>query len=336
MKSILVYGGSSTGKTTLCGQFARYQYMRYGRRPCLYVGADSGPESAADEVAEGMLIPYNLATHPDPLWALRRIADGMWPRQINPVTGAAVNPQDFVDLRVLNLPISGLVVEGITRINENLSRSFTSDMQIQTGQPLVARFRLNGSGAILQGASLMTPETPQEESFSLPSQGTFNFIQQQTIDYVSRLKAHPYAPRLLVTAHQGEGKTSEGIAARCLGPMIYGRALVDKAPGWFSSYFHLETVPAHSFGQGSPEMRAIWFTHHLDRMGSGLWWPSKLGASARITGWFRHNNPTGFVLAYIDNNYQLQGGLTPFLEAFDSELQPRQIIDVGLRPLITS
>ncbi len=343
MQSFLVYGSTSTGKTTLCGQFARYQHWLHRGAPCLYVGCDSGAESAADEIADGCMIPYNLGSHPNPLWALRRLARGYWPSQIDGL-GRAVNPWEFIDLRRLGLRISGLIVEGITRINELLSGSITNEMQLDTQEPLTAKFRLRPGGTdglVIQGLALQAAELDNEESFSMASRGTYKFLQEQTLDYVNRLKAHPYAHRLLMTAHQGEGKTSEGITARVLGPAVFGRAVVDKAPGWFSSYFHVETIPEGEFGvlrdpQGrelihpitrrpilTPESRALWFRFHPDRLGSGLMWPGKLGASPRLTHMFREYFSAGYSNAWIDQNGKLQGGLYPFLMAFDAEPRPR-------------
>ena len=139
-------------------------------------------------------------------------------------------------------------------------------------------------------------------------------MQQHTLDYITRLKAHPHCPRLLVTAHQGEGKNSEGIQTRCLGPIVKGKGLVDKAPGWFSSYFHMEVMPAYIApnGQQMPEHRAMWFRFHPDRNGSGLMWPGKLGASPRVTHEFQQRHPYGFIPSWnIEGN--IVGGIKDFL-----------------------
>lgn len=335
MQSILIYGGSSTGKTSLVGQFAKYQFHRHRGRPTLYVGADSGWESAIDEVRAGYMIPYNLATHNNPPWALRRIANGMWPTGIDPDTGAALDPSDkgFRDIRELGLQISGIAVEGITRINQLLSGTMTNDLQLSTQEPLTAQFRLRHDRTIVQGNALQFAATPDEESYSMASRGTYKWVQEQTLDYVTRFKAHPYAPRLLMTAHQGEGKTSEGVTARCLGPLIYGKAGVADVPGWFSTYFHVETIPEGTFGPGTPEMRALWFRHHIDRHGSGLQWPSKLGASAKLTFQFRQHFKDGYIPAWIDAD-GLKGGLIDFLSAYDFYERPSgpdqsRIIEIG-------
>lgn len=334
MQSLLIYGASSTGKTSQIGQFARYQFRLHGGRPVLYVGADSGWESAIDEVRDGCLIPYNLATHPNIPWALRRIAKGEWPTRIDPITGAAFDPSEkgFKDLRAMGMEISGMAVEGITRINELLSGTLTNDWQLSTQEPLTAQFRLRADGTVLQGNALQFPAADDEENYSMASRGTYKWVQEQTLDYVNRFKSHPYAPRLIMTAHQGEGKTSEGIAARCLGPLVFGKALVDKAPGWFSSYFHIETIPQDSWrdsnGKPNDEMRALWFRHHIDRMGSGLQWPSKLGASPLLTQQFRNHFKDGFMYSWLDNS-GLKGGIAEFLAAYDFYERPNSNVVVN-------
>lgn len=321
MQSLLVYGGSSTGKTSLAGQFARYQASMHGGLPCLYVGADSGWESAMDEVIDGVMLPYNLASHPDPLWALRRIARGMWPENINPLTGVAQHPNRLFMLPQLGIRISGLIIEGVTRIGELIAGNMTNELVIDTQEPLTAKFRLRPGGHVVQGSALLAPQNDDEESFSMASRGTYKFVQEQTYDWISRVKAHPFAPRLLVTAHQGDGMTSgDGVKARCLGPVVFGKAGVDKCPGWFSSYFHVETIPRNFWAPNSPEMRALWFQHHHDPA-SGLMWPGKLGASATFTHGFRQQHPHGFIPAWIDDKGKLQGGLASFTHAFDTYRQ---------------
>jgi hypothetical protein len=210
-----------------------------------------------------------------------------------------------------------LAVEGITRINELLATTMSNELQMDTQEPLTAKFRLKNDGTMLQGKLLEMPELHDEESFSMASRGTYKFVQEQTMDYVSRFKAHPYSPRLIMTAHQGEGKTNEGVSARCLGPLIYGRAGVANAPGWFSSYFHIEVIPENTYGQGSPEMRALWFRFHLDTNGSGLQWPAKLGASPRLTEAIRAQFPQGFAPVWIKDG-KLEGGIARLLHQFDS------------------
>jgi hypothetical protein len=315
MQSILIYGGSSSGKTTQIGLYARYQHYVTGA-PVYYIGADSGWEAAADEVAMGILKPYSLSSHPNIPWALRRLTKGFWPAQIDPVTGAAVNPLDFRPMPELGIRCGGLAVEGITRINELLSGTLSNDWQLDTQEPLTAKFRIRGDGTLLQGKSLDLIEAGDEESFSMASRGTYKFVQEQTLDYVNRFKAHPFAPRLLMTAHQGEGKSNEGVSARVLGPSIFGKAGVANAPGWFSHYFHIESIPASA--NNNPDMKALWFVFHPDRAGSGLLWPSKLGVTPRLHNYFCQQNPWGFIPSWIDQ-HGLRGGIGTFLQSYDSQ-----------------
>jgi hypothetical protein len=261
-------------------------------------------------------LPFNLASHPNPPWALRRVSRGFWPAKVD-IEGRAINPNDF---RPLWFPISGLSVEGITKINEILAPFITNELVVDTQDKTVSKFRLKADGNLLTGSALLAPEADDEESYSMASRGTYSFLQQQTQDWINRFKGHPTAPRLLITAHAGEGK-SEGSAARCLGPVVFGRALVDRAPSWFSSYFHCEIIPANSYyGPNTPEMRALWFQHHPDPA-TGLMWPSKLGLSARMSQYFRSQFPSGFIPAWTTQE-GLAGGLLPFLEIFDAAATP--------------
>lgn len=336
MQTILLYGGSTAGKTTQASAFAEYQFRMLGV-PVLYIGSDSGWASAGDAVLSGAMIPYNLASAKTVLFTLRRLARGQWPSDLKRVSGQTVNMRQVVGEWITDgfslgtndvmkpieqlfpvgpkgYRIGGIIIEGLTRNAQLLAGTLTNEMQQDTGQPLVSKFKIKSDGTVVQGPALVTsPDQDDEESYAMNSQGTYSAVQQWTIEYVNRFKGHPHCPRLLVTAHQGEGK-NQGL--RCLGPVIMGNALVGDAPGWFDSYFHCEPIPVGSFGPNSPEMRALWYQSHPDRNGSsGLMWPTKLGATPRITAWFRQNYPGGFIPASINDKGELGGGLRPFLEA---------------------
>lgn len=322
MQTLLVFGTTGTGKTVISGEFALYQAFKHNA-PCLYCGADSGWDSASDKVSMGVMEPYNLASHPNALWALRRIARGMWPREIDQ-NGRAANPGDFVDIRqhpkLSRTGISGLIVEGLSRNAELMSSQLVNDMEgVKTGEPLVSQFRINAKGETItpvgEKNAFLSKEADDEEMFALPSRGTYNFLQSQTSAYVNAMKGHPHAPRILFTAHQTEGKASEG-QARVLGPLIFGRAGVDKAPGWFGSYFHAQTFPADSFGVGSPEIKALWYQWHADPM-LGLPWPSKLGVPANVMAQFRVKYQYGFVPSWINPDGSISGGITEILKTMD-------------------
>ena len=336
MQTLLVFGATGTGKTVIAGEFALYQAFKHNA-PCLYCGADSGWDSAGDKVAMGVMEPYNLASHPNALWALRRIARGMWPREIDP-NGRAVNPSDFVDIRqhpkLAKTGISGLIIEGLSRNAELMSTQLVNDMEgIKTGEPLVSQFRIDGKGKTTtpQGDKnvFLSQELEDEEMFALPSRGTYNFLQSQTSAYVNAMKGHPHAPRILFTAHQTEGKSSEG-PGRVLGPLIFGRAGVDRAPGWFGSYFHAQTFPRDSFGQGSPEVKALWYEWHADQS-LGLPWPSKFGVPANVITQFRREFPYGFVPSWINPDGSMVGGISVILRALDNGAAPPPAITNGLR-----
>ncbi len=320
MQTMMVYGpAGGGGKTTICGQFARHQALAL-KAPCLYIGSDSGWTSAADEVDEGMMIPYNLATAKTVLFTLRRLARGFWPAdRTKDGFSLGTDPvmkriEELLPVGPMGYRISGIILEGLKRNAELMASTLVGEMQQDTGQPLVSKFRINSDGKVMQSkADLATDERGDEESYAMNSQGTYSFVQQATLEYIGRFKGHAHCPRLLVTSHQGEGK-NQGL--RVLGPVVMGNALVGDAPGWFDSCFHIETIPKDAMFQGSPEQRALWYRTHPDLSGSsGLMWPAKLGTSPRITAWFRQHYPNGFINASIDDNGILQGGLAPFLAA---------------------
>lgn len=319
MQTMMIYGPSGgPGKTTLCGQFARHQATTL-KAPCLYIGSDSGWTSAADEVAERLMIPYNLATAKTVLFTLRRLARGFWPCDLKYGFSLGTDTsmkriEELFPVGPMGYRISGICLEGLTRNAQLMASTLVGEMQQDTGQPLVSKFRLNSDGKVMQSkADLAVDERSDEESFAMNSQGTYSAVQQWTIEYVGRFKGHPHCPRLLVTSHQGEGK-SQGM--RVLGPIVMGNALVGDVPGWFDSCFHVEIIPKGAMYQDSPEQRALWYRTHPDINGStGLMWPAKLGTSPRLTAWFRQAYPHGYITASIDENGILQGGLAPFLVA---------------------
>jgi hypothetical protein len=213
--------------------------------------------------------------------------------------------------------LGGIVVEGLSRIASLLAQSATNEMGKSTGEPLSAHFRIGKGGSFVEDPKLLSA-TPldDEETFSMASRGTYKFVQSQTEDYVNRLKGHPFAPRVLVTAHQREGKTGESAnGSRALGPMIYGSSGVDLTTGWFGNAFHLTPLPPNNqFPVGT---RGLWFAPHYDQ-DTRLNWPAKLGIPSSLFPQFLSSFPYGFIPCVMDAQGNIQGGLSPVLQTLDS------------------
>ena len=167
MQSILIYGGSSSGKTTEAGEFAKHQAERLDA-PVLYVNADNDAGSAADAVSSGALIPLDLHSAEFPLYTIRRISRGYWPHGLKdghwPNRRDFGKIEDFFPVRSRGYRIGGIVLEGLTRFGDLLGNTLKNEMAIDQGEPIVGKFRMKSDGSVLQGKALDAPETNDEES----------------------------------------------------------------------------------------------------------------------------------------------------------------------------
>lgn len=263
-QSILLYGESSTFKTTQIGLYADYEYDRTGL-PTRLITCDSGFGPVQDQVQRGTIIPLRLESAMHPVPVLNKLSKGMWPlRIINEHEGLwAMNPGDsFVSM---THQTGAIAVEGLTRICELVRKAWCEEHR-EMGEPLQGKYEQDG------------------ESFAFQSRGTLFGVQQLINNLVIGFRGLP-VDRVLFTAHESKGKDVTGKSM--FGPATTGLALTDKVSGWFEVTLHHESytyaVKTKTGKQVTrPGVRA-YFTRHQDHEVKGMYWPAKLGVSAAIS-----------------------------------------------------
>lgn len=294
----LVYGASSSSKTTLCGQFHRYESNRL-QAPGLHVTLDSSVEPMMDEIQEGRVRIWHLgyeqqSINSSLLNALHRLAAGYTPKDIDPVTGQRVSDNWNYNIR------GAMSVEGVSLISDALLRY----MAIERGQQNVKFVEV--SGQAVGGAY----------------QATYSDVKTAMVETITKMKGLPGAQRVLWTAHEGVGTDMQ--QANTLGPAMTPSKGIDKIPALFAHSLRTESITFMN-EEGKPEQgKLIHFDPHVEPK-SGLKWPCKVSMSPARTWALRKKASDvsngvlpGALLARLKDG-KLVGGITDFLEFLDSK-----------------
>lgn len=295
-QSILLYGESSTFKTTQIGLFADYEYERTGL-PTRLATCDSGAGPVADQVNRGTLILLRLESCPHPVPVLNKLSKGLWPvKAIDPINGLwDMSPgSPFAPMA----PTGAYAVEGLTRICE-LVRKAWCDEHREMGEPLQGKYEQDG------------------EQFAFQSRGTLFGTQQLINNLVINFRGLP-VDRVLFTAHESKGKDVTGKTV--FGPATTGLALTDKVAGWFEVSLHHESYQ-YAVKKGAKTLTRsgvkAYFTRHQDAQVKGMYWPAKMGVDAKITARILDIHDEGwFPLAMQGEEYV--SGLHTFLYLIDN------------------
>src|SRR6185437_13479216 len=261
-QSLLLYGESSTFKTTQIGLFADYQFARTGL-PTRLITCDSGVGPCADQVSRGTLIPLSLKHSPIPIAAINKIAKGMWPKNVIDLESGIWEMDQASNFEPCLTNTGAYAVEGLDRLCELASKAWTMDNQ--RGSP---RGIFEEMG----------------EKFSFRSQSIYGDIQQfigNVVLYFGGLNVD----RVLFTAHESKGKDLSGKTT--FGPATMGPALTDKVAGWFEITLHHESYMYTAKGKsGKSVVRSgvrAYFQRHQDSEVKGMYWPAKLGNTPMLT-----------------------------------------------------
>lgn len=297
-QSILLYGESSTYKTTQIGLFADYQFDKTGK-PTRLITCDSGVGPCADQVRRGTLIPLRLESAPHPVPVLNKLSKGLWPAKvINQDEGLWV-----MDPGALFAPFlketGAIAVEGLTRICELVRKSWCDEHR-EMGEPLQGKYEQDG------------------EQFAFQSRGTLFGTQQLINNLVINFRGLG-VDRVLFTAHESKGRDISGKTV--FGPATTGAALTDKVSGWFEITLHHESY-TYAVKKGvktimRPGVKA-YFTRHQDREVKGMYWPAKFSLPPHIASRVLDIHEDGFIPLAMDGE-QYVSGLHTLLYLIDNE-----------------
>lgn len=222
-RSGIIYGDSSTRKTTQVKFFSRYIYERTGKGTLLLSMDGGGWTPCEPEVQAGLILPYRCNAQV-PLPILRKISQGYWPEDSGETEITRTN------LRRIDWSKWGAVaVEGVTSISQALMRHL-ADKAIKTGEEATNRF----------DQMVLVDDKVTTESFAGNSRGHYGFVQNQLYSLITNMNALP-CEYVLYTGL--ESRTEEDDRTTVYGPQIAGKKATNLIPSWVGDCIHAQGYP---------------------------------------------------------------------------------------------
>ncbi len=277
-RTILIYGESGVFKTSNVAEFCCWLNARFGGKVRGVFGDNRGP--LREVVEAGIMEPWDIMTHADPLGCITAASQGYWPSKLENGVATGKLTKDMSG-------VAGYVVEGLTEIGTLLMRNNEAKKR-STGEPLVADFNLTIDGIKFE--------------YAMGSRGTYQFVQNQTHRYVKTGFAGLDVPYVLCTSHESKG--FDDFNNPVFGPVIVGSALVDRICQWFDmalhfdKYFYELQVPGVNGAAAKKVLRTgarAYFTSHADANIKTAIWQAKLGIETYLMDGIYGMWPEGYV-----------------------------------------
>lgn len=220
-KSGCIYGSTGTYKTTAIAHFARYIARTTGKATLL-LSADGGGWTPCDEeIAVGMIRPYQIDTSTIFLPTLVMVGRGYWPSNIGENDPSRVNftPINWDD-------IGAIAVEGFTSIGTGLLLH-CAQKALKTGEDATSKFTLP---IMMDGQVVSVP-------FAGNSKGHYQFVQNQLQGFTKAATSLP-CKYVLFT---GIDKRAEDADRKTIGGVhVPGKAITDLIPTWIGDFIHAQ------------------------------------------------------------------------------------------------
>lgn len=217
----LVYGVSSSGKTTWYLKFAIDLYQKTGKKTRWYLGDGGGETILVNDVdAFVSVMPYNLWDHP--LETTQKICEGWWPQDPTRPNSKLLPPsKDELD------EIGLFVYEGTTVMSDYIMGDRPGGLanRMAKGEMLNndASFKLK-DGELIFGGNARTH---------------YGFTQRRIVDCIERTRSLP--AHVGWTGHERKVEDEE-YKEVWIGPDVAGRLLTTKIGASFGNTIHLQTV----------------------------------------------------------------------------------------------
>lgn len=238
-RSLCLYGGTGTFKSTQVKFFARYIAETTGKATLLLSLDGGGWEPCQPEVLAGMILPWRCETANTPLSLMRKVSQGYWPRDAEKIneaiagmfsTGqvdpdASMTPVDWTR-------IGGIAVEGWTSISQVIMR-YLPDKGLSVGGE--DRNKIGSNMSFTQG--VVVDGTPLIESFGSNTRGDYGFVQNQLYSLVSNFNSLP-CHMVMYTAL--ESKTEDDDRSTIYGPAISGKKATAQCGAWVGDLLHAQ------------------------------------------------------------------------------------------------
>lgn len=240
-KSLLIYGETQSGKTSLLGTIARAYYQRTGKRTRLIMTDEGGFSAIAPEIDEGIIEVVSLVADNQPQSNLMWLAKGHF-----------VGVDGNIDRNKPQLDNIGMVVlDSITSAAE-----------------LVKNYFVQSGTKVAQDVVGLREE--QGLKFGAPSMSHYGAVQQFILQLVTQFNSLP-VDKVIYTALESKGTDSTD-GAIILGPSVAGKALTGVLPSRINRILHLEIVPSPN---KTDRTYRVYYRPHIDST-LGRSWPANL------------------------------------------------------------
>ena len=239
-RTILLYGRTSSGKTTQLGLLAEDIFKTEGKKTRLYTGDRGGLGTIQPYIDLGIIEVVEMAES-DP-WIFLNKATRGHVRDSNGVTWV-LNPER-------NAEIGIWAFESLRSFAEALM----ADMTRKVGQGVSIGGSANIDFTVTDGMNKL--------KVSGANIAMFGVAQARMTDEVWESQRLPGYVVWTSSVSKDEDTTSSG---KVLGPDVIGKALTAEVPRWFNLTFRIDVLPAQG---GKPERHILYLGNHID-VGAG-------------------------------------------------------------------
>jgi hypothetical protein len=242
--SILLYGDTGDGKTTLIGEYAEEKYKTTELITRVYTADPGGWRGLIPYVKLGIVEIVNLVNMPRPWEWISEVVKGKLPVSV----GSNVS---WVLDEAKNAKVGAYAFEGGTAFGDVLMQDMSrKNAEGQVVGPQPPNFRVTEGKAKWAGTSPSQFGSAQtvltiaiQESFRLPGDVIWTCMARRA----------------------GDNDTTAPI----LGPQFVGKALTSDAPRWFVYTFRVNTIPGNEITKVQTEHRLYIEDHSETTMGIG-------------------------------------------------------------------
>lgn len=280
-KSMLIYGETQSGKTSLLGTLARAHHARTGKITRLIMTDEGGTSAIDPEIQDGIIQVVSLVADDKPQSNLMWLAKGHF-----------LNATGVIDQSKPNLDNVGIVALDSLSSAAALVMNWFVQSGLKVGQDVVAL------------------RTEQNLNFGNPAMAHYGAVHQFILQLTTALNGLP-VEKVIYTALESKGVDSTD-GQIILGPAIVGKALTGVIPSRMNRILHLEIVPN---ADKSDRSYRIYFQPHVDKT-LGRVWPANLRMPLKLRDGRQFKEAIQSVPAYAKGFLDFKTG-DELLELFD-------------------
>jgi hypothetical protein len=225
-RSLCVYGGTGSYKTSQLKWFSRYIAKKTGKCTLLLSTDGGGWQACEREISAGMIRPYRCEANVLPLVLLRKISQGYWPENPDEIDPSRINllPIDWSD-------VGAIAVEGWTSI-ANVVMRYLPDKGISVG----GEDRNKPGSNMSFSVPIHIGGQVKMESFGSSTRGDYGFVQRLLYGLVTNFGSLPCE----VAYSALEAKTEDEDRNTVYGPAIAGKKATAECGAWVGDLLHAQ------------------------------------------------------------------------------------------------